>query len=237
MVTGGQDDLLSIWCPGEAHRQGGALVARCQGHHSWVTSVAFDPWRCDERNYRFGSVGEDRRICLWDFSVGMLNRPRAVGSFLLLLLDVVLFCLGVVDCCFLRSMLTNGDVGYHRHLSDSAAPARPAPTSLLCSALRRPASRRACGPTRTSLLLVGRTARRARCCRIPCSPGRRPRRCRRFWYVLAVSLFWGGWGVVTGLSGITALSGTRELTWREWGRAKRWTMIRCVGWGSRRTRS
>ncbi len=80
-MTGGQDDLLSIWCPAEAHRQGGALVARCQGHHSWVTSVAFDPWRCDERNYRFGSVGEDRRICLWDFSVGMLNRPRAVGFF------------------------------------------------------------------------------------------------------------------------------------------------------------
>ncbi|KAG7286102.1 hypothetical protein NEMBOFW57_008405 [Staphylotrichum longicolle] len=80
VVTGGQDDLLSIWCPGEAARGGAALVARCQGHHSWVTSVAFDPWRCDERNYRFGSVGEDRRICLWDFSVGMLNRPRALAQ-------------------------------------------------------------------------------------------------------------------------------------------------------------
>lgn len=52
------------------------LIARCQGHHSWVTSVAFDPWRCDDKNYRFGSVGEDRRLCLWDFSVGMLHRPR-----------------------------------------------------------------------------------------------------------------------------------------------------------------
>ncbi|KAH6640497.1 WD40-repeat-containing domain protein [Chaetomium tenue] len=75
VVTGGQDDLISIWCPSEAP----ALVARCQGHHSWVTSVAFDPWRCDERNYRFGSVGEDGRICLWDFSVGMLHRPRAAS--------------------------------------------------------------------------------------------------------------------------------------------------------------
>jgi WD40 repeat protein len=74
VVTGGQDDLISIWCPAERP----ALVARCQGHHSWVTSVAFDRWRCDERNYRFGSVGEDRRVCLWDFSVGMLHRPRAV---------------------------------------------------------------------------------------------------------------------------------------------------------------
>jgi len=75
VVTGGQDDVISIWCPSESP----ALIARCQGHHSWVTSVAFDPWRCDERNYRFGSVGEDRRLCLWDFSVGMLHRPRAAS--------------------------------------------------------------------------------------------------------------------------------------------------------------
>ncbi|KAK5652718.1 hypothetical protein OQA88_9571 [Cercophora sp. LCS_1] len=75
VLTGGQDDLLSIWCPSES-----ALIARCQGHHSWVTSVAFDPWRCDDKNYRFGSVGEDCRVCLWDFSVGMLHRPKAVSG-------------------------------------------------------------------------------------------------------------------------------------------------------------
>jgi len=74
VLTGGQDDLVSIWCPSE-----GILVARCQGHHSWVTSVAFDPWQCDDKTYRFGSVGEDCRLCLWDFSVGMLNKPRAVS--------------------------------------------------------------------------------------------------------------------------------------------------------------
>lgn len=45
-----------------------------------MTSVAFDPWRCDEKNYRFGSVGEDRRLCLWDFSVGMLHRPRGAAA-------------------------------------------------------------------------------------------------------------------------------------------------------------
>ncbi|KAK3303514.1 WD40-repeat-containing domain protein, partial [Chaetomium strumarium] len=61
VVTGGQDDLISIWCPFD-QAPNTALIARCQGHHSWVTSVAFDPWRCDDRNYRFGSVGEDRRI-------------------------------------------------------------------------------------------------------------------------------------------------------------------------------
>ena len=74
VVTGGQDDLVSIWSLADR-----MLVARCQGHKSWVTAVAFDPWRCDERNYRFGSVGEDCRLLLWDFSVGMLHRPKAAS--------------------------------------------------------------------------------------------------------------------------------------------------------------
>ncbi|PYI33087.1 putative catabolite repressor protein [Aspergillus indologenus CBS 114.80] len=71
IVTGGQDDLVTIWSLPERK-----IVARCQGHNSWVSAVAFDPWRCDERNYRFGSVGDDCRLLLWDFSVGMLHRPR-----------------------------------------------------------------------------------------------------------------------------------------------------------------
>ncbi|RDA91254.1 hypothetical protein CP533_0648 [Ophiocordyceps camponoti-saundersi (nom. inval.)] len=71
VLTGGQDDLISIWSLADS-----ALVARCQGHQSWVAGLAFDPWRCDDRNYRFGSVGEDGRLCLWDFGVGMLHRPR-----------------------------------------------------------------------------------------------------------------------------------------------------------------
>lgn len=75
VLTGGQDDLISIWSIADS-----GLVARCQGHQSWVSAVAFDPWRCDDRNYRFGSVGEDGRLCLWDFSVGMLHRPRAVSQ-------------------------------------------------------------------------------------------------------------------------------------------------------------
>lgn len=72
IVTGGQDDLLTIWSFPERK-----VVARCQGHNSWVSSVAFDPWRCDQKTYRFGSVGDDCRLLLWDFSVGMLHRPRA----------------------------------------------------------------------------------------------------------------------------------------------------------------
>jgi WD40 repeat protein len=73
VLTGGQDDLVSIWSLADH-----ALVARCVGHSSWITDVKFDPWRCDERNYRFGSVGEDCRLLLWDFSVGMLGRPKAM---------------------------------------------------------------------------------------------------------------------------------------------------------------
>ncbi|KAL8981610.1 MAG: hypothetical protein Q9205_003650 [Flavoplaca limonia] len=72
ILTGGQDDLVSIWSLTERR-----LVARCPGHHSWISSVAFDPWRCDDRNYRFGSVGEDRRLLLWDFNAAMLHRPKA----------------------------------------------------------------------------------------------------------------------------------------------------------------
>ena len=45
-----------------------------------MTAVAFDPWRCDGRDYRFGSVGEDCRLLLWDFSVGMLHRPKTVRT-------------------------------------------------------------------------------------------------------------------------------------------------------------
>ncbi|OJD09714.1 hypothetical protein AJ78_08963 [Emergomyces pasteurianus Ep9510] len=75
ILTGGQDDLVSIWSLSERK-----IVARCQGHHSWVSYVAFDPWRCDERNYRFGSVGDDCRLLLWDFSVAMLHRPKALQA-------------------------------------------------------------------------------------------------------------------------------------------------------------
>lgn len=73
IVTGGQDDLVSIWSFHDRR-----IVARCEGHHSWVSNVAFDPWRCDDRTYRFGSVGNDCRLLLWDFSVGMLHKPKAV---------------------------------------------------------------------------------------------------------------------------------------------------------------
>lgn len=72
ILTGGQDDLVTIWSHQEQR-----IVARCQGHNSWVTGVAFDPWRCDEANYRFGSVGEDSQLLLWDFSPQALPKPKS----------------------------------------------------------------------------------------------------------------------------------------------------------------
>ncbi|KAF9929621.1 hypothetical protein FBU30_001410 [Linnemannia zychae] len=75
ILTGGQDDLVTIWSFRDLR-----IVARCQGHQNYVTGVAFDSWRCDERNYRFGSVGEDAKLLLWDFSVGSLHKPKAVAT-------------------------------------------------------------------------------------------------------------------------------------------------------------
>ncbi|KAJ1340142.1 hypothetical protein BSLG_005229 [Batrachochytrium salamandrivorans] len=72
ILAGGQDDLVSVWA------FQGRIVARCQGHTSWVSSVAFDPYRCTDRSYRFGSVGDDTRLCLWDFSISSLHRPRSM---------------------------------------------------------------------------------------------------------------------------------------------------------------
>ncbi|KAL0946567.1 hypothetical protein HGRIS_012770 [Hohenbuehelia grisea] len=75
ILTGGQDDLITIFSPWEQR-----VIARCQGHSSFVSAVAFDELRCDGRTYRFGSVGEDNKLILWDFSSGALHRPKLQAS-------------------------------------------------------------------------------------------------------------------------------------------------------------
>ncbi|GAA5968262.1 hypothetical protein JCM11641_003787 [Rhodosporidiobolus odoratus] len=73
VVTGGQDDLCTVYAPLEQH-----VVAHCQGHSSWITSLAWDPWRSDERSMRFVSTGEDCKVVLWDLSSAALTRrPKA----------------------------------------------------------------------------------------------------------------------------------------------------------------
>lgn len=74
LLSGGQDDLLTLWAPHESR-----IIARAQGHRSFVTALAFDPWHDLDHNetHRFVSVGEDCCLCLWDFSPEALQRPRA----------------------------------------------------------------------------------------------------------------------------------------------------------------
>ncbi|KAF0691882.1 Aste57867_16966 [Aphanomyces stellatus] len=64
ILTGGQDDTVIVWS-----LQHNMAVARCEGHVSWITSVAFDPWFSSLTALRFGSVGEDGLLCLWDFAL------------------------------------------------------------------------------------------------------------------------------------------------------------------------
>lgn len=70
--TGGQDDLVTVYAPLEQH-----IVAHCQGHSSWVTGVAWDASRSEERTLRIASVGEDCKLILWDLSSASLTRPKA----------------------------------------------------------------------------------------------------------------------------------------------------------------
>nr|XP_018262037.1 uncharacterized protein I303_05052 [Kwoniella dejecticola CBS 10117]OBR84195.1 hypothetical protein I303_05052 [Kwoniella dejecticola CBS 10117] len=71
VAVGGQDDLITIFSARESR-----IVARCQGHSAFVTSIAFDQSRGEARAYRFASVGEDAKLILWDFSAAALHRPR-----------------------------------------------------------------------------------------------------------------------------------------------------------------
>ncbi|KAH9098614.1 hypothetical protein Ae201684P_017826 [Aphanomyces euteiches] len=64
ILTGGQDDAVTLWS-----LQHNSAVARCESHASWITRVAFDSWFCSQTSLRFGSVGEDGILCLWDFAL------------------------------------------------------------------------------------------------------------------------------------------------------------------------
>ncbi|KAJ8908341.1 hypothetical protein NDN08_005051 [Rhodosorus marinus] len=68
IATGGEDDLVTVWCPGEA-----SIIARLEGHSSWVSSVAWDEASFSSGRYRLGSVGQDAKLALWDFAVDSLH--------------------------------------------------------------------------------------------------------------------------------------------------------------------
>ena len=92
VVVGGEDDLVTVWSFSERR-----VVARGQGHRSWVSVVAFDPYIVsftdpeneveDEKKsesvqcYRLGSVSQDTQLCLWDLTEDVLRPPvRARAS-------------------------------------------------------------------------------------------------------------------------------------------------------------
>lgn len=67
VATGGEDDLVSIWSPSDER-----IVARCEGHTSWVSSVAWDSTLSSGGRYRLASAGQDTKLLFWDFSLDML---------------------------------------------------------------------------------------------------------------------------------------------------------------------
>lgn len=102
VVTGGEDDLLSVWSFNEK-----CIVTRGEGHQSYVNSVMFDPYTSDlqksgwsetdlggtvsatelksqrssrffeeSESYRVGSVGQDGIMCLWELSSDNLTLPK-----------------------------------------------------------------------------------------------------------------------------------------------------------------
>lgn len=79
ILTGGEDDLVQVWSMEDQ-----AVVAWGEGHNSWVSAVAFDPyWEAptpdtgagDVTTYRFGSVGQDTQLLLWDLSMDEVVVP------------------------------------------------------------------------------------------------------------------------------------------------------------------
>lgn len=71
VFTGGQDDIVTAYSPIEQK-----VIARCEGHSSFVTGLSFDPWFSDERSCRFASVSEDCKLIFWDLSSASLAKPR-----------------------------------------------------------------------------------------------------------------------------------------------------------------
>ncbi|XP_078440820.1 catabolite repression protein creC-like [Wolffia australiana] len=78
LLTGGEDDLVQVWSLEDRK-----IIAWGEGHNSWVSGVAFDPfWNPpssdssgDSVIYRFGSVGQDTQLLLWDLEMDEIVAP------------------------------------------------------------------------------------------------------------------------------------------------------------------
>lgn len=78
ILAGGEDDLVQVWSMDDRK-----VVAWGEGHGSWVSGVAFDSfWSAPTSDdtgenvmYRFGSVGQDAQLLLWDLVMDELVVP------------------------------------------------------------------------------------------------------------------------------------------------------------------
>ncbi|KAL4190678.1 hypothetical protein AMTRI_Chr07g25930 [Amborella trichopoda] len=78
ILTGGEEDLVQVWSMDDRK-----VVAWGEGHNSWVSGVAFDPfWSPPSSDntgegvmYRFGSVGQDTQLLLWDLVMDEIVVP------------------------------------------------------------------------------------------------------------------------------------------------------------------
>uniref|UniRef100_A0A1J3CQK2 Putative catabolite repression protein creC n=1 Tax=Noccaea caerulescens TaxID=107243 RepID=A0A1J3CQK2_NOCCA len=85
ILTGGEDDLVQVWSMEDRK-----VVAWGEGHNSWVSGVAFDSYWSSPNSdgtgehvmYRFGSVGQDTQLLLWDLEMDEIVVPlrRAPGG-------------------------------------------------------------------------------------------------------------------------------------------------------------
>ncbi len=96
IASGGEDDLVAVY-----NFQNKSLVAHLQGHTSWVSGVAFDPWALSvdtqtsspsassssttidggsSGGYRLASVGQDCQGILWEIGSGLLESSSNSGS-------------------------------------------------------------------------------------------------------------------------------------------------------------
>ncbi|XP_067618866.1 WD repeat-containing protein 20 [Eurosta solidaginis] len=71
IVVGGEDDLVTVWSLHERR-----VVARGQGHRSWVSVVAFDPYTTSYTNWDGGDFSDDENQ-LNEYSVGREARFSA----------------------------------------------------------------------------------------------------------------------------------------------------------------
>ncbi|KAK6942822.1 WD40 repeat [Dillenia turbinata] len=82
ILTGGEDDLVQVWSMEDRK-----VVAWGEGHNSWVSGVAFDSyWSAPNSDgtgenvmYRFGSVGQDTQLLLWDLEMDEIVVPLRRG--------------------------------------------------------------------------------------------------------------------------------------------------------------